>query len=225
MGTVQQSCPTGTTRRHLAEAVIAYLAFCGLSILSRYVMPAFLLVVVSGIAFPLAWAKLTRDWTAIGFTRRKLGQALLWGLGAGLAGMLYVFLGARGDALPTPPMLGLQLAFGIPTAMLIVSPFQEFFFRGWLQPRLEAALGKWAGLLVTSLSFALWHLFPPFEGSATSTISVTSPGGILTTIGMGLAFGYIFQRTRNIVAPWLAHALMIVATISVGAMTLIQLNP
>ena len=74
----------------------------------------------------------------------------------------------------------------------------------------------------TSLAFSLWHLFPPFEGTATSTISVSSAGGILTSLGMGLAFGYIFQRTRNIVAPWLAHALMVAATIAVGAMTLVQ---
>ncbi|MBM4431108.1 MAG: CPBP family intramembrane metalloprotease [Chloroflexi bacterium] len=50
-------------------------------------------------------------------------------------------------------------------------------------------------------------------------------GGIVTTLAMGLGFGYIFQRARNIVAPWLAHALMIIATIAVGAMTIVQYAP
>jgi len=222
MNTTQASSSAGTTRRRLIEALVAYGIFGGLSILSRCVPPVFALVVVTGIGFPMAWAGLTRDWSEIGFTRRKLGQALLWGLGAGVAGMLYVFLGVKRDAMPSPSMLGVQLAVGIPLAILIISPFQEFFFRGWLQPRLEQALGGRRGLLATSLAFSLWHLFPPFEGTATSTISVSSAGGILTSLGMGLAFGYIFQRTRNIVAPWLAHALMVAATIAVGAMTLVQ---
>lgn len=42
---------------------------------------------------------------------------------------------------------------------------------------------------------------------------------------MGVLFGYICQRTRNIVAPWLAHGLWIVALILVGAMTFVQFTP
>jgi len=65
-------------QRHLIEAVITYVAFCGIGFLSRFVLPVFLLVLVSGIAFPLVWAKRTRSWSSIGFTRRNLGQALQW---------------------------------------------------------------------------------------------------------------------------------------------------
>jgi membrane protease YdiL (CAAX protease family) len=218
---------TAQTSRHrisraLIEAVIAYAAFCGLSILSRFIPPAFLLVVVGGIAFPLLWAGRTRDWAAIGITRHKPVQTLLWGTGIGLAGMAYIYLSSRGDP---PPMLGLQLALGIPLALLILSPFQELFFRGWLQPRFERAAGGWIGLFITAVTFAFWHLLPPFEGSPTSTVPVASLEGTLTTLGMGLAFGYAFQRTRSIVAPWLAHACMIVGLILGGAMTLVQYTP
>lgn len=76
--------------RQLIESVIVYAVFCSLSFFNRFVLPVFLLVVVSGLAFPLVWAKFTRSWTAIGFTRRNLEQALLWGLGTRLAVMLYV---------------------------------------------------------------------------------------------------------------------------------------
>jgi hypothetical protein len=68
--------PPRPTKRPLVEALIAYAAFCGLSVLSRLVPPLFFLVIVCGIAFPLIWGRVTRDWAAMGFTRQKLAQAL-----------------------------------------------------------------------------------------------------------------------------------------------------
>ena len=73
-----------TKRKSLTEALIVLVAFCGLSGLSRLFPPVLLLVVVSGIGFPLLWTWRTQDWARMGFTRRNLGQALLWGLGTGL---------------------------------------------------------------------------------------------------------------------------------------------
>lgn len=210
--------------RSIAEAVVAYTAFCALSFSSRFVPAILLLVVISGIAFPLIWAKLTRSWASIGFTRLNLRQALMWGMGAGIATVVYIFLSFSGERL-FPPMLGVQLAIGIPIWVLVMSPFQEFLFRGWLQPRFQCAMGKWMGLIITSACFTLWHFAPPFEGTPTSTIPVTSVSGVLSTFGLGLLFGYVFQRTNNIVAPWLAHALAGIGAVLVGAMTFIQYNP
>jgi len=212
-------------QRSLREALFGYVAFAGLSTASRLFQPLFLLVILTGLTFPLLWGRRTHDWPTLGFTRRNLGQGLLWGVGAGLIASAYVVWRASRNPYPPVSNLGLQLAAGVPLALLVVAPFQEFFFRAWLQPRLEAALGRWRGLLLTALSFSLWHLLAPFEGTATSSLQVSTLAGILTTLAMGLAFGYIFQRVRNIAAPWLAHALMVVATILVGAMTLVQYTP
>jgi len=212
-------------QQSLREALFAYIAFAGLSTASRLFLPMFWLVILTGITFPLLWGKLTGRWEALGVTRHNLGQALLWGAGVGITGAAYIFWSASRNPPLASPGLGVQLAVGIPLALLIVAPFQEFFFRSWLQPRLEEALGPWRGLVVTAVSFAFWHLLPPFEGSATSSIQTSSLGGILTTLAMGLGLGYIFQRTRSIVAPWLAHAMMIIATIAVGAMTIVQYAP
>jgi len=224
MKTNNQTNSKKETKKYLIEAVIAYVVFCGLSVSSRFVPPVFFLVVVSGIAFPLVWAKLTRDWVSIGFTRRNLGQALLWGLGAGLVSIVYIVI-MFGRGYSSPPMLGLQLAIGIPIWVLIMSPFQEFFFRGWLQPRFQDAMGKWIGLFVTSLCFTLWHFCPPLEGTVTSTLPITSVIGILSTFGFGMLFGYIFQHTDNIVAPWLAHALAGITLVLIGMMGFIQYTP
>jgi len=209
--------PKGMKQRPLTEALIALVAFCGLSLLSRFVLPVFLLVVISGITFPLIWATITKDWAAIGFTRRNLGQALLWGLGTGLLLMAIVWFTVDHRI---APFFWLQLAVGIPIWILIMSPFQEFFFRGWLQPRFQDALGLGPGLIVTSISFALWHLCPPFEQA--QIVPIMSVSTMLLTTGMGILYGYIFQRTGNIVAPWLAHVLAGLALVLTGAMTFVQ---
>jgi len=86
-------------------------------------------------------------------------------------------------------------------------------------------MGKWIGLILTSSFFTFWHLLPPFEGTSTSPIKITTNEGILTTIGLGVMFGYIFQRTENIVAPWLAHALAGIIMILLGFITFITINP
>jgi len=46
--------------------------------------------------------------------------------------------------------------------------------------------------------------------------------GMISTFMVGLLFGYIHQRTKNIVAPWLAHAIAGVALVLVGGMSFIQ---
>jgi membrane protease YdiL (CAAX protease family) len=209
-----------TARRQLLEAAVAYAVFGGVSLLGRWLPLAFRLMAVIGLAIPLVWGALTRRWAEMGFTRRNWRPALLWGLGAGVATSLlgFVMVGAP----PLASNLGLQLAIGIPMSLLLASPFQEFFFRGWLQPRFEGALGRWGGLLITNVLFTLWHYLAPMAGSSASSFPLNTLLGFAATFVAGLIYGYVFQRTRNILAPWLAHALALVTFIAVGAMVLIE---
>jgi membrane protease YdiL (CAAX protease family) len=204
-------------RQALAEAVTALVAFCALSLLSRLVPLLFLLVVGGGLLFPLIWGVFTKDWKSMGFTRRNLGPGLLWGAGGGLLLMVVIWYTTEHRL---APFFGLQLIVGIPIWLLIMSPFQEFFFRGWLQPRFENALGLWPGLVATSISFAVWHLCPPFEQA--QIVPIMSLYGMVFTTVMGLIFGYTFCRTRNIMAPWLAHVLAGLTLVLSGAMTFVQ---
>jgi len=204
-------------RKALAEAVIAFLAFCGLSLVSRLVAPMFLLVVGGGLLFPLVWGMFTKDWRTMGFTRRNIGLGLIWGAGSGALLMAVIWFTTEHRL---APFFGLQLIVGIPIWLLIMSPFQEFFFRGWLQPRFERSLGPWPGLVVTSAGFAVWHLCPPFEQA--QIVPIMSLYGMAFTTAMGLVFGYAFRRTGNIVAPWLAHVLAGLTLVLSGAMTFVQ---
>ena len=158
------------------------------------------------------------------FTRRNLGQALIWGAAGGLAFGLYTYI-VFGAGQSAPPLLLAQVAVGVPVWLLIMSPFQEFLFRGWLQPRLQAALGRWMGIVIASLAFALWHYFPPLEGTMTSTLPISTPIGVVSAAGLGLLMGYLYDRTQNMVAPWLGHALAGLALVLIGTMTFLQYNP
>lgn len=207
--------------RHLLEATIAYGIFFAFSLIGRLIPNVFQLVMFTGIAFPLGWATLTRNWVAIGFTRLNWKQAVLWGtgLGAGLGVLAYLALTSQGRQLP-PGTPVLQLIIGILLSFLIVSPFQEFFFRGWLQPRFQSALGKWAGLLTCSICFALWDVMPPLNTSFSFTSVVTSILFVPASFSLAVLFGYSFQRTGNILAPWLAHGIVVIALLMTGQLVL-----
>jgi membrane protease YdiL (CAAX protease family) len=209
------------TRRRLLEAVIAYALFGGVSFLGRFLPFAFQLMGVIGLALPLAWGWRTGRWVEMGFTRRNLRQALWWGVGAGLATSLLGLVTVGRYSLA--PDVGQRLAIGVPMSLLLASPFQEFFFRGWLQPRFEGALGDWPGLLVANLCFALWHYLAPLAGAPGSSFPLNTLAGLLSTFVAGLIYGYSFQRTRNIVAPWLSHGLALIVFTLIGAMVYIEL--
>ena len=74
--------------------------------------------------------------------------------------------------------------------------------------------------MVTSIGFAVWHLCPPFEQA--QIVPIMSISGMAFTTMMGLVFGYIFRRTGNIMAPWLAHTLAGLVLVLSGAMTFVQ---
>jgi len=202
----------------------AYAAFCALGLATRFVPAAFPIFVVFGVAFPLWWARRQHDFASIGLTRRGLAPALAWGVGAGIGWAVYTYLAFGGEADP-PPLWLAQVAIGLLVWLAIMSPFQELFFRGWFQPRLQARLGRGWGLVLTATAFTVWHFFPPFEGTATASLPLTSPLGIASTFVGGLLFGYVHQRTQNVIAPWLAHALGGIGLVLIGRMVFLQYVP
>lgn len=93
--------------------------------------------------------------------------------------------------------------------------FEEFLFRGALQTRLRFLMSAPWALAVQALVFGLWHIQSntrSFDGNVLAGLAwcIVSQGVI------GLAFGYVFQRTRNLVAPTVAHVMMNVMGQSFG---------
>lgn len=213
-------------KRDLVEAVTGTTVFYAISYLSRFIIPLFGLVVLSGIAFPLIRAKVEKDWTSIGFTKKSTGKAFLWGLGSGVIIFVYLlFDGFR--SLPVfTDMLALKLAVNVPAWIIIVAPFQEFFFRGWLQTKLQKTIGRWSGFIIASVVFTLWHYLPTFEGTSTSNISIYSIAGFFTVLTLGFIWGFVYLISdNNIITPWISHTMAGIAVVIIGKWSILQSNP
>ena len=210
-----------TANVHLLQPLVVAAAFYALSLLTFSVPLALPLMVISGIGLPLVWGSVTGTWEFMGFTRRKIASALGWGLVAGVATSLIGLVMVKEPSIPQN--LAQELAVGIPLWLLVASPFQEFFFRGWLQPRFVHRLGPTLGLLAATATFTAWHYCWPL--AAQSAVPLYTVHGLVATFAAGLIYGYTFQRTGNIVAPWLAHALSGILFVAIGAGTFTEHLP
>lgn len=97
--------------------------------------------------------------------------------------------------------------------LIFVGFLEEFFFRGYLQSRLNDAFGRpyrfagvafGAGLLVSAAIFGLAH-------PLSSPVGTPWPWAIWTAAG-GLVFGILREKTGSALAPAIAHGLWVLPT-------------
>ena len=192
-------------------------------------------ITLVAVPFLLAWATLpgggSRSWRAalasVGLRRDGFWRGVWWALlGAALVNVFQIFWGGHGEAVRALFRDGralylMPVAF---VAMLVFAGFtEEFFFRGFLQTRLEALTGRpWVALLVTSVVFAAYHL-PytllnprwPSYGDPAAALSAALVNGL----SGGLILGGLYMWTRGRLAACIVlHAAVDVAP----AMTLIH---
>ena len=144
--------------------------------------------------------------------RRRLGNPLravplevwrsvLLGVGAGVAAViLSIGLGALLQllGLPVEEQAWLEEMFKDPEAVLRLTPWivlivpvsEELFFRLYVFRFIARHVGFPAGLITSSLLFALIH----FNSS-----------GLLIYLGIGCILAWVYQRTGRIVAPIVGH--------------------
>lgn len=87
-------------------------------------------------------------------------------------------------------------------------PVEEFLFRGALQSRLSLVLGGGWGLVLSSLAFGLWHVGANARFETGGDLLGAACAGIAGQAPFGLAYGVIFQRTRNVLAGSVLHMLI-----------------
>jgi membrane protease YdiL (CAAX protease family) len=178
------------------------------------------LMALMGLAFPLLYAWQTDSWAEMGFTRRNAVPAMGWGLAAGLVSALVGLWAVNRWTLAEN--WGMELLVGLPIWALLAVPFQEFFFRAYLQTRLARLLGPIPGLLVTVMVFSAWHYLLPIFGSGSgSTFPMNTWPGLAGALIAASLYSLVFQRTGNILAPWLAHTIAGVAFLLVGAANMV----
>jgi uncharacterized protein len=97
-----------------------------------------------------------------------------------------------------PPSLTL---YAMLVAFTVIAACEEIFFRGMMQTRLELILGRWGGIVLTSLVFALTYaLIQPYD--AVSQLPgldlVHDTGMAVLTYGIAsLLYGYLWACFRN----------------------------
>lgn len=84
-------------------------------------------------------------------------------------------------------------------SLLVVGPVEELLFRGTVQGLLRRAWGGWPAVGIASLLFGLIH-YPGITGTVEERLAYVAVAVIL-----GGALGALYERTRNLVVPALAH--------------------
>jgi membrane protease YdiL (CAAX protease family) len=122
----------------------------------------------------------------------------LLGIGAGVAasviGTLYLlalsgttFFEEAARSAGSYTSLGLWV---LPLAIVAAPIFEEFIFRGLIFGGLRRSFGVWPAAISSAAIFALMH--PPVS--------------VLPVFVLGLATALVYERTRSLLAPMLAHA-------------------
>jgi membrane protease YdiL (CAAX protease family) len=171
-----------------------------------YVLVSYVSMAISGLLILYLSLKpffpLPKDW----FKFKPLSNWILWGIGGYLVALPLVlvvslinqeFWDGQGGSNPLL-FLALKaqdtfvLTIFFITASVAAPIFEEIMFRGFLLPSLTRYMPLWGAIVASSFVFAFAHL----------SLSEILP---LTTLGMVL--GFVYTRSRNLLASMLLHSL------------------
>jgi membrane protease YdiL (CAAX protease family) len=141
--------------------------------------------------------------SSAGITTHNLGKSAL--LGILLSAFMFLFntIMKRFDSGEGLRSISLSDLWAL-TTFLVVGISEEFGFRGYLQTRLMLWLGTTRGWVLASTLMAVGHVVQRIAIMGMSGMSAFVSS--LSLIPISLLFGYIFLRTKNVVAGALLHA-------------------
>ena len=107
---------------------------------------------------------------------------------------------------------GVGFALWLFVGNLVNGFMEEGLFRGVMLTHFRRRLSPWRANLLQAVIFGLWHLAWPIwrlvyghaDLGAVAVESITIVGA--STVS-GLAYGYLFLKTGNLWAPWIAHTI------------------
>jgi len=154
----------------------------------------------------LVWFLRIRGWTLARF-----GLSITWrGAGAGWLLLVGTYLLAMGtqylaqlalpgtmqaavQRYPVPgPNLSMELVF---LASTVNGFFEELFVAGYIITALRQTRGMWTAINVSTVVRVLYHLYQ-------------GPLGVLIIVPMGLLYGYVYERNRQLWPLMFAHVLI-----------------
>jgi len=177
-----------------------------LRIKALYVLGTYLLMSAGGISVLYLSLKsyfpLPADW----FKLKLSGNWFIWGFGGYLVAIPLVLLvsvinqqiwhGQGGSnpllflALQAQDQVALMIFFS--TASIAAPIFEEIMFRGFLLPSLTRYTSINGAIIISGLIFAIAHL---------------SLSEVLPLATLGIVLGFVYTRSRNLLAPMLLHCL------------------
>jgi membrane protease YdiL (CAAX protease family) len=171
-----------------------------------YILVNYLLLAAGGLAvmyFSIrTFLPLPDGW----FQVRLRSRWFLWGIGGYFAALPLVILislvnqkiwqgqGGSNPILPIALEGKDQVAFALfcVTAAIAAPIFEEILFRGFLLPSLTRYMPVWGAIVLSSFIFALAHL---------------SLSEVLPLMVLGMVLGFVYSRSRNLLASMLLHSL------------------
>ena len=90
------------------------------------------------------------------------------------------------------PNVNMQLVF---IASTVNGMFEEMFVAGYIITALREARGVWTAINVSTVVRLLYHLYQ-------------GPVGVVTIVPMGLLYGFVYARTRQLWPLIFAHVLI-----------------
>ncbi len=186
-------------------------------------------VIFIGLLFGLAM-RFDAGFRKIGLLPRHPIRDLRWGLlggviGFGLAGLAGIAAAWMMYLLdePVPDVshetlvvlresFSVELLIGIVVSAVLVGPLiEELVFRGVLQTSLLRLMNgqRWLAILISALIFSAIHAW------------VVPMQALAPLFVLGLAFGYVYERTGSVLTPIIAHAVFNAMNIAI-ALTLPQ---
>lgn len=163
----------------------------------------------------LGWFLRIRGWTL-----EKFGLSFSWrATAAGLALLAFTYvvtLGAQfaaqiifdydiraaiARAPKVDPDLSMQLVFLV---SVVNGIFEELFVAGYIITSLTERRGMWMAINVSVVVRLLYHLYQ-------------GPIGVMTIVPMGLLYGYVYSRTRQLWPLVVAHVLVDIIGLTMGS--------
>lgn len=100
-------------------------------------------------------------------------------------------------------------------SLVLIAPAEELLFRGAIQGRLRRAAGPLGAIVGASATFGLLHLFN-FTGALGGALAAAAVVGAAS-----LVWGYVYERTDNLLVPILGHGLYNATLMSVAYLAVV----
>lgn len=192
---------------------IGYFAVTGNQTVSAVAELGMSLLALQGIAFPLLSLVYVRwsghDWSFLNVeipSLKQVGWAVLTFVGAFVlaivAAVVVQSLGlqaASNSSAQTAQQNPEIIPYMVVAALLLIGPGEELLFRGVIQGTLREYFSGPAAILLASGAFAPLHIFALIGDLQAGLVTIS------VLFLPSLAFGYAYERTRNLVVPALAH--------------------